>query len=372
MIEFAEGFIILLAAAATAIDVVSVAVSVKRRRFEGKNDRLFNSGSLPLVSVLVAARNEEAAISRCLKSLAGQDYPADLLEILVGDDGSTDTTADIVHGCSRLHKNIRLYRIGTEIGSARAKANVLAQLAAKAKGDVLLITDADMYLPSGWCRAMVAAFRRGDGIVTGFTGVEPSSAFARLQALEWAAALGKVKALTDLGQPVTSMGNNMAVLTEAYRATGGYEAMPFSITEDHQLAWEISRRGYRIRQLADVQVTGITLPEPTIAAVLRQRARWVKGVMGLPVWLILLLGLQAAYYPAAVAGIFMIRGFWLLALVKLLVQAVFCVVMTKKSRQPLKIADSLAYEFYSAIISLSTVFYYAFSGRTVWKERSYF
>jgi len=86
----------------------------------------------------------------------------------------------------------------------------------------------------------------------------------------------------------------------------------------------------------------------------------------------MMLVVQAAYYPAAVAGVFMIPGFWVVVILKLLVQAAFGVIMTKKSGQALKIADSLLYEIYSAIISLSTVFYYALARKTVWKGRSYF
>ena len=48
------------------------------------------------VSVIVAARNEELLIDRCLKSLSSQVYPPELMEILVVDDCSTDTTKTIL------------------------------------------------------------------------------------------------------------------------------------------------------------------------------------------------------------------------------------------------------------------------------------
>ncbi len=51
--------------------------------------------NLPIVSVLVAARNEESNIALCLKSLINQNYPKEKLQILVGDDDSSDDT-DIV------------------------------------------------------------------------------------------------------------------------------------------------------------------------------------------------------------------------------------------------------------------------------------
>ena len=50
----------------------------------------------PLVSVIVAMRNEEGFIKRCLNSLAAQDYPQELLEVLVLDGRSTDQSREIV------------------------------------------------------------------------------------------------------------------------------------------------------------------------------------------------------------------------------------------------------------------------------------
>ena len=49
----------------------------------------------PRVSILIAARDEEAALPRCLASPRQLNCPAELLEILVGDDGSTDRTAAV-------------------------------------------------------------------------------------------------------------------------------------------------------------------------------------------------------------------------------------------------------------------------------------
>src|ERR1043166_7898532 len=51
---------------------------------------------LPLVSILVPARNEEANIERCLSSILSMDYPKDKYEVLIGDDASSDNTATVV------------------------------------------------------------------------------------------------------------------------------------------------------------------------------------------------------------------------------------------------------------------------------------
>src|SRR5437868_4142979 len=51
------------------------------------------SSDFPKVTVLICARNEEKNLDLCLESLAGINYPSELLEILVVDDCSTDSTA---------------------------------------------------------------------------------------------------------------------------------------------------------------------------------------------------------------------------------------------------------------------------------------
>src|SRR5438309_8179420 len=51
--------------------------------------------TLPVVSVIVVVRNEEANIARCLSNIAGQDYPRDRLDVIVADGMSTDRTREI-------------------------------------------------------------------------------------------------------------------------------------------------------------------------------------------------------------------------------------------------------------------------------------
>ena len=59
-----------------------------------------SAGIQPIVTVIVAARNEEKSIGQCLQSLVQQTYPVNKYEIIIVDDGSTDTTASIVRSFS--------------------------------------------------------------------------------------------------------------------------------------------------------------------------------------------------------------------------------------------------------------------------------
>ena len=65
--------------------------------------------NLPLVSIIIAMRNEENFIGKCLLSFVNQDYPNDRFEILIIDGSSTDKSPEIVKSYSSKFNNLRYY-----------------------------------------------------------------------------------------------------------------------------------------------------------------------------------------------------------------------------------------------------------------------
>jgi 1,2-diacylglycerol 3-beta-glucosyltransferase len=257
--------------------------------------------SWPRVSILVAARNEEAALPRCLASLRALDYPASLLEILVGDDASTDGTRTVAEAAlAGFAGQYQVVSIAENLGQARGKANVLAHLARHATADYFLITDADIALPPTWVPAMLRHAAPGVGTVTGLTVVEGGGLLARLQRLDWLMSLALIQVGTEAGQPMTAMGNNMLITRTAYQATGGYEALPFSVTEDFALFEAVNARGFGFRQLFEPAVRAASLPAGSWQALVKQRLRWLRGVAALP-WHVQ-------------AGLIFFSGYWLAVL----------------------------------------------------------
>ncbi|WP_055562446.1 glycosyltransferase [Hymenobacter sp. AT01-02] len=221
---------------------------------------------LPRVSILIAARNEATAIARCLRAIRALQYPPELVEVLLGDDGSTDNTAAVAQAAMAGYGgSFRVVPITVVLGGAQGKANVLAHLARAATTAYFFITDADIAVPATWLQGLLAHAQPGVGIVTGLTLVRGPRLFHRLQGLDWLLALGLVQIVTDLGRPVTAMGNNMLVTRAAYQATGGYEALPFSVTEDFELFKAVLLRGYSSRNLFRPEI--LAESEPCIPGV---------------------------------------------------------------------------------------------------------
>src|SRR5690606_4844258 len=258
----------------------------------------------PRVAVLVAARNEEARLPRCLEALLAQDYPPDRLSIYVADDHSTDGTAAVVRRYQRRSVGAlalagdggpdepdgpRLHYVAVHapVGDLYGKANAIHAALEASDEALLLITDADCAPPPGWVRRHVAYFEENPqvGVVCGHTYVEHASTFEAVQALDWAYLLATTSVFVETGRPVTAMGNNMALRRAAYEAVGGYPALPFSVTEDYVLFKTIADdSGYTVRSPFDPGLRNYTLPLRRLADMYQQRRRWARGGMRAPAW----------------------------------------------------------------------------------------
>ncbi len=113
---------------------------------------------LPAVSVLVPAYNEETVIGEKLQSVFSNAYPQHKVEVLVGSDASTDRTDGIVKQLQLSNKNLSLMSLGGRTG----KSGVVNVLAAKARGEILVITDANVMPDANCLFEMVKHFRAGE------------------------------------------------------------------------------------------------------------------------------------------------------------------------------------------------------------------
>jgi cellulose synthase/poly-beta-1,6-N-acetylglucosamine synthase-like glycosyltransferase len=325
----------------------------------------------PSVSVLVAARNEEKNLPACLEGLLAQHYPG-ALEILVGNDKSTDGTLEVARSYAKAEGPLKVMDIRDNLGSAHGKSNVLAQLARKAGGEYLLITDADMRHPADWAKNMVLKALQGYDLVTGFTVVNGRGLFASFQRIDWTLALGMVKVASDGGLGVTAMGNNMLISQKAYRSTGGYEKLPFTITEDFQLYREVRKKGGKTLNTVCPEVKAYTEPAVDFVGLLHQRKRWMRGAVQLPVLMVTLLAIQALFFPAMILGLLLDPGlFSLLWGLKLLVQSAFILRIARRAGEKEKLWQVLLYECYSAMLSLSLLLFYLLPVPVRWKGRKY-
>uniref|UniRef100_UPI004056F591 glycosyltransferase n=1 Tax=Roseivirga sp. TaxID=1964215 RepID=UPI004056F591 len=120
-------------------------------KFNFKNcDQLSEAFEWPLVSILVAARNEEKHLENCIRALLELDYPKKKIQILIGNDDSEDATQEIIDRLLLKDSRIKSVKIESDYQRLIAKSNVIAQLAKAANGEFLAIIDADNTVSKLW------------------------------------------------------------------------------------------------------------------------------------------------------------------------------------------------------------------------------
>ncbi|MCE3008142.1 MAG: glycosyltransferase [Bacteroidetes bacterium] len=326
------------------------------------------------LSILVAARNEEANIAACLESLLAQQYPAQLLDIHLGDDASTDHTAQIVQHYAAQHAQLHYHAITTCLPGQGGKQNVLAQLAPHAQGELILITDADVVHPPQWAARLAAGFAdAGTGMVTAATLVQGRGLGTRLQALDWLMGISLMKGFNDLGLPISPVGNNMAIRTSVYWQTGGYAHIPFSLTEDYKL-WEAVRPlGYRLRWQMHPWLLVRSQPIRSLGTLLAQRKRWFRGGQAGPRYALASFGLSSGCHLALLLGAVLLPvAVWLPLLVgKALADLALLLAAAVRLRQLRLLWLFPLYQPYLALNLIVYLLYFPFSGRVRWKGRTY-
>lgn len=231
------------------------------------------------ISILIAARNEEANIARCLASVDELNFSKANIEILIGDDGSTDGTADIIKYYIRDKPEFKYILIERQLAGLRGKANVLAHLAQIAKGEYFFFCDADIAVNSEWLNAMLAEFSDKTGVVVGVTRMNRDMLFANFLSLEWMLAMLITRFFSLFKIPITGLGNNMAVSRKAYHTIGGYEKLGFSVVEDYTLFMAIVKEGFEFNMCYKTEVLSHSEPLDSFKCWIVQRARWMQGVM---------------------------------------------------------------------------------------------
>ncbi len=180
------------------------------------------------ISVVIATRNRQALLSQTLDSLAAQDWPADRLEVIVADNGSTDATPQVVAGFGhRCGAPLVRYLFVPTPG----KSGAVNQALALATGDLLALTDDDVRAEPDWLTRLAAAFdETGADFVAGrvkpaWESAPPDWLSPSLYGVIAVPENGDERLPITAAQPsVMPIGANMAVRREVVQRIGGLRA----------------------------------------------------------------------------------------------------------------------------------------------------
>jgi len=210
------------------------------------------SSTVPQVSVIVPARNEEANVGTCLESLVSQTGVP--FEILVVNDHSTDRTREIAAS----FPNVRVIEAGPLPSGWTGKNNAVATGAREARSEWLLFTDADtVHLPGSIQRALSEATECHADMLS-YSPEQIAVTFWEMAVLpvvfaELARQYPPSKVSDPNSPEAAANGQFILIRRNAYDAIGGHAAVANEILEDVALARRVkaSDRKLRFRYAAD-------------------------------------------------------------------------------------------------------------------------
>ena len=234
---------------------------------------LFPSSALcPPVSVLIAAYNEEKVIRETLLAVLKTNYPGQV-EVLVVDDGSKDTTAEIVTKMMQEDERIRLI-CQVNLGKAMALRNGLEAI----DNEIVISLDADTQFTPDTIGELVRPFADPMvGAVSGRARVgNTQTLFARFQSLEYTCGFNlDRRAYHQLNCITVVPGAVGAFRLSAIQDAGGISTD--TLAEDTDLTLSLHKCGYKICYTSRA-VAWTEAPE-TVKTFAKQRFRWAFGTL---------------------------------------------------------------------------------------------
>ena len=290
------------------------------------------------VTVMVAARNEEARINYTIEDILAQDYPKHLTEIIIVDDHSTDRTSEIIS--SYADRGVKLLKLNEEKPLNSYKKKAIAKAIALSSGDLMVATDADCRMGSAWLSSIVNYYESNDLVMISspVNFFEEKSLFELMQTLEFSFLIGIGAAFIGNGRASTCNGANFAYRKDVFYEVGGFTGIDELASGDDELLLQKVAVKYpdRIGFLKRREAIVYTHAKHTLKEFLQQRRRWAskstkykdKKVVALAVtiWLFnisLIVNAALSFYNIHFFKLFIIQF-----LLKYLFEAVFLLKVT--------------------------------------------
>ncbi len=221
-----------------------------RDRVLSRRDAL-GSEPLPPLSVLVAAKDEEDNIERCLTGLLAQDY--DNVEFLAMNDRSTDRTAMILDRMAADDQRLSAIHVDHLPPDWTGKCHAMHTGVARSTGDYLCLTDADCQFPAPELLAAAVRFAQQEKVdfLSVLPDLEAHTFWEKVVQPPAGAVLVFWFPPDKVNNPASSRayanGAFILISRSAYERIGGHKAVCGALNEDMRMATNAKRAGLRLR-----------------------------------------------------------------------------------------------------------------------------
>ena len=222
------------------------------------------------VSIVVPAYNEEKTIKKTLDSLLALDWPKDMIQIIVVDDGSTDNTSEMVRGYKK--KGILLIR-----QKNKGKGSAMNKGLKKAEGDFFVCLDADSIVDKHALKKMMGFFDNESTMaVTPTLKIHNAKTILdKVQKIEYIIGIYLRKTFSIINGLNVTPGPFTVYRKWFFDKYGGYDEN--NLTEDMEIAMRIQKHHYQVDNSLESYV--YTKPASSFFDLMKQRVRWYKGAL---------------------------------------------------------------------------------------------
>jgi cellulose synthase/poly-beta-1,6-N-acetylglucosamine synthase-like glycosyltransferase len=190
---------------------------------------------LPMVSLVVAAYNEEKVIEAKIQNMLDLDYPKDRIEIIIGSDGSSDKTNEIVSEYAKEGVTLYVYPRG-------GKSSVLNRTIPRANGEIVVLSDANTMFKRDAVRKLVRHFKSPQiGCVCGELRFISETGEQKAEGFYWKYEVILKFLESKLGSVLGANGAIYAIRKELFNPIP-----PNTIIDDFVIGMNVKRKGYRV------------------------------------------------------------------------------------------------------------------------------
>lgn len=336
---------------------------------------IVNKNPVNKVSIVVAAKNEEAVIKECISSLKKLTYDKNNLEIFLINDNSTDRTKEIM---LEETKNLPYFKVidssNESSANLKGKANALDTAIKLAVGEIIMGTDADCKVNTDWIQETIKYYDKETAMVCGITFINyERSIFHKIQALDWVYLQTLAAASSGINMTLSCIGNNLSFKKKVYEELGGYSKINFSVTEDLALMQEIHSKKLRIKYPVNKNSLVETQACKDLSELFKQKRRWFKGGLKInPLGLLL----GSEMYPVNLILIFGLLFLnWKIYIIFIFLKLLSDFILLSK---PIKIYNFtslykyfLHFEVFFAFYGLTLPWTFLFNTKIHWKDRKF-
>ena len=326
-------------------------------------------------SVIIPFRNEAENLPQLLKSIRDLAYPKALVEFILVNDNSTDSSVKTVKEVldTIVPKNkislTNIHIINNIRSSNSPKKDAILTAISVAKNSWILTTDADCVLPKKWLLTLDNFIQKNkpEMVVAPVNYSVKNSFLEQFQLLDFMSLQGTTIGGFGIDFPFLCNGANLAYKKETFLKLNGFEGNNTIASGDDIFLFEkfltANKKGVQFLKSKDAMVS--TFPVKTVSNLIQQRVRWASKTSNIKSFVVKGIGILVFLTNLSVIfSLFLLHNIWTLLLPLLLkiIIDLFLFVPTMRFYNPKKsflkwvVCSSILYPFFSVLVVVRSLF----------------